>query len=297
MKRIFAILALALLVTGASADYIAQFSPESSSLLISNDRLASEGQYGNYTATIGYAGGNAYVSVSGTDESLAALELEVGRAISEKLLSTACKPAQIAGMNESAVYCNPNGEWVGCAQTGECKIIPPAPMGASATSPNEGAGALPEAGTGAAAIGSALPTDDRSAKALPLPPGQRMGATQGEPAATINPEQMVQLLGAFLAIIVASYLLLQHKPPEISAVDKRLLENETRSGILQELSDADRIPTDLSNKLGKSKATVVEHLSALSSAGFVERIETPGKKYVFYRLTRKGKIALLKRAG
>jgi DNA-binding MarR family transcriptional regulator len=123
----------------------------------------------------------------------------------------------------------------------------------------------------------------------------------GSPPAPLQPqgisaEQLVQLLGALFAVIVVSYLLLQQKGPEITPQDLQLLSNETRSGILHELEVADKIPTDLSNKLGKSKATVVEHLETLSSAGFVEKISTPGKKYVFYRLTRKGKVAILRKA-
>ena len=84
---------------------------------------------------------------------------------------------------------------------------------------------------------------------------------------------------------------------EVNPQEEKLLDNETRAGIMAELSNADKIPTDLSAKLGKSKATVVEHLSTLASAGFVERVSTPGRKYVFYRLTQKGKRALLRRAG
>jgi DNA-binding MarR family transcriptional regulator len=102
-----------------------------------------------------------------------------------------------------------------------------------------------------------------------------------------------------IAVVVASYLILQQRQVqlEIDPQEEKLLDNATRAGIMQELSGADRIPTDLSIKLGKSKATVVEHLTTLSSAGFVERVATPGRKYVFYRLTQKGKRALLRRAG
>ena len=105
------------------------------------------------------------------------------------------------------------------------------------------------------------------------------------------------MAGVFLAVIVASYLILHQRQEQIDPQTERLLENETRSGILEELETADKIPTDLSLKLGKSKATIVEHLGALLEAGFVEKLATPGKKFVYYRLTRKGKQALLRRAG
>jgi|GEM_PF-965355 len=114
----------------------------------------------------------------------------------------------------------------------------------------------------------------------------------------IGAEQVLQLVAAFLAVIIASYLILQQRnEPEITHEVERLLSNETRAGILEELSVADKIPTDLSNRLGKSKATIVEHLDTLVCAGIVERIETEGRKFVYYRLTQRGKQIRLKRAG
>jgi len=106
------------------------------------------------------------------------------------------------------------------------------------------------------------------------------------------------LAGALAIAAVAAYLLLHQRQitEQIEPQVERLLENETRAGILRELEAADRIPTDLSARLNKSKATISEHLEELVGAGLVERLETPGRKFVFYRLTRKGKQALL-RAG
>jgi DNA-binding MarR family transcriptional regulator len=127
-------------------------------------------------------------------------------------------------------------------------------------------------------------------------------AARSEAAAPVAPkgvtfEQLLPFLGAALAIVVLSYLTLQQRQVHLEPQEERLLENETRAGIVKELSVADRIPTDLSVKLGKSKATVSEHLDELVTAGFVERVATPGKKFVFYRLTRKGRQAILRRAG
>jgi DNA-binding MarR family transcriptional regulator len=114
----------------------------------------------------------------------------------------------------------------------------------------------------------------------------------------LGTEQVLQLLGAFLAVLVASYLILHgRQEPVLDAATEKLLDNPTRAGIMEELSSADKIPTDISAKLGKSKAAVVEHLAALSEAGLVERIATPGKKFVFYKLTQKGRQILLRRAG
>jgi len=114
----------------------------------------------------------------------------------------------------------------------------------------------------------------------------------------IGTEQVLQLLGAFLAVLVASYLILQSRhEPVLDPATEKLLDNPTRAGIMEELSSADKIPTDISAKLGKSKASVVEHLSALMDAGLVERIATPGKKFVFYKLSQKGRQLLLRRAG
>jgi len=114
----------------------------------------------------------------------------------------------------------------------------------------------------------------------------------------LGAETVLQMLAAFLAVIIASYLILQSRhEPGIDAQAERLLENPTRAGIMEELSSADKIPTDLSTRLGKSKASVVEHLSTLLEAGLVERIATPGKKFVYYRLTQKGRQMLLRRAG
>ena len=45
----------------------------------------------------------------------------------------------------------------------------------------------------------------------------------------------------------------------------------------------------MSRKLGKSKATISEHLDKLVEAELVDKIERDGKKWVFYSLTRKGK--------
>lgn len=148
------------------------------------------------------------------------------------------------------------------------------------------AGASAPSGTGAA--GSASKAASESQAAAPAQGG-------------INGTQVLQLLAAFILVVIASYLILSSRPEavQMQQVDpqvERLLQNETRKGIMNELSVADKIPTDLSNRLGKSKAAIVEHLAELMEAGLVERLETPGKKFVYYRLTQKGRQILLRKA-
>lgn len=72
----------------------------------------------------------------------------------------------------------------------------------------------------------------------------------------------------------------------------RALSSDTRLGILNVLTEGDRTPTDISYKLQKSKSTICEHLEKLQEAELVEKIEREGKKWVFYKLTSKGKIIL-----
>lgn len=68
----------------------------------------------------------------------------------------------------------------------------------------------------------------------------------------------------------------------------KVLAVETRMDILKELSEGDRTPSDLSKKLKKSNATIVEHLDALVKSGLVSKTVQPGKKWVFYTLTERG---------
>lgn len=77
----------------------------------------------------------------------------------------------------------------------------------------------------------------------------------------------------------------------VTIVDRevlKVLSAETRMDILKELSRGDRTPSDLSKKLNKSNATIVEHLDILAKAGLVKKLESPGKKWVFYTLTERG---------
>jgi Ca-activated chloride channel family protein len=76
----------------------------------------------------------------------------------------------------------------------------------------------------------------------------------------------------------------------------RALSSDTRIEILNTLLEGERTPTDISSKLNKSKATIVEHLDKLREADLVEKIEVDGRKWVFYKLTPRGK-SIIKKGG
>ncbi len=78
----------------------------------------------------------------------------------------------------------------------------------------------------------------------------------------------------------------------VTIVDKdilKVLSGDTRLKILKELSQGNRTPSDLGKKFSKSNSTILEHLDILVKAGLVTKIEQPGRKWVFYTLTDKGK--------
>jgi DNA-binding transcriptional ArsR family regulator len=78
----------------------------------------------------------------------------------------------------------------------------------------------------------------------------------------------------------------------VTIVDREVLKVlavDTRMDILKQLSFGGRTPSDLGKKLKKSDATIVEHLDVLCKAGLVKKVEQPGKKWVFYTLTERGK--------
>lgn len=76
----------------------------------------------------------------------------------------------------------------------------------------------------------------------------------------------------------------------------RALSSDTRMEIMNTLLEGERTPTDISSKLNKSKATIVEHLDKLREADLVEKIEVDGRKWVFYKLTPRGK-SIVKKGG
>src|ERR1700704_3613770 len=71
----------------------------------------------------------------------------------------------------------------------------------------------------------------------------------------------------------------------------RALASDVRVEILKRLDARRETVTDLSNLLGLSKPTLLEHLEKLQSAGLVKRIDE-GRKWIYYELTDKGRKIL-----
>ncbi len=274
MRNTLPLFAALLLMLSVNATYIAHFSSPPASLSSNATNFTYAGGIGEYAVAVEKLDSSIAVIVEGEEESYGALAYEVGTLMSRGELSAPCKAAEMYSVKEAEVYCNSDGEWVSCYADPFCQaLLPPpaAPKAADASIP---------------AMEAFSQTTARSEEAAPV------AAPKG-----FTLEELLPFFGAVVAIVVLSYLTLQQRQLHFEPREERLLENETRAGIVRELSVADRIPTDLSSKLGKSKATVSEHLDELVTAGFVERVATPGRKFVFYRLTQKGKQALLRRAG
>lgn len=74
-------------------------------------------------------------------------------------------------------------------------------------------------------------------------------------------------------------------------VSKKLLKTltvDTRTDILKNLEKRPMTASELSRKLGKHVTTVSEHLNVLKKSELVERVERPGRKWVYYKLTKPG---------
>jgi len=274
MKNTLLLMALLMLPLAYPASS-ASFSTGAASL---PENIEMDGHFGNYTLVAFSSGSSVTVAVFGENESQSSLVSEIDWLTQNEKLYTTCDigamPAPVEGQE---TYCNSDGTWMN-----DSAIVPtsaPMPTGS----------AIQDSGAGGSARATSSAQQEKSSGASPTP---------AAPQSQLGTEQVLQLLGAFLAVLVASYMILHgRQEPVLDAATEKLLDNPTRAGIMEELSSADKIPTDISNKLGKSKAAVVEHLAALSEAGLVERIATPGKKFVFYKLTQKGRQVLLRRAG
>ncbi len=69
----------------------------------------------------------------------------------------------------------------------------------------------------------------------------------------------------------------------------KVLSSDTRKEIIRLLGERNMTVTELSKSLELSKSTVHEHLTKLLEAGFVNKLDQEGKKWVYYELTKKGK--------
>ncbi len=68
-----------------------------------------------------------------------------------------------------------------------------------------------------------------------------------------------------------------------------VVSSETRKEILKYLNRRNMTVTELSRELDLSKSTVHEHLKKLKNAGFINKLDREGRKWVYYELTKKGK--------
>lgn len=78
-------------------------------------------------------------------------------------------------------------------------------------------------------------------------------------------------------------------------VSKSLLKTitvDTRVEILKFLEKRQMTASELSRFLSKHVTTISEHLVLLKNSDLVERVERPGRKWIYYRLTRQGKKVL-----
>lgn len=90
---------------------------------------------------------------------------------------------------------------------------------------------------------------------------------------------------------------IMEEPTVVDHKTLKALAADTRMGIIRELSRGSLTPSDLGKRLKKSDATIVEHLGKLQDSGLVNRVEEPGKKWVFYSLTNKGSDLISNRSG
>ncbi len=71
--------------------------------------------------------------------------------------------------------------------------------------------------------------------------------------------------------------------------DLKALASDTRVEILKKLKERNYTISELSSKLGHSKSTLHEHISKLVEANLVEKADNHTSKWVYYRLSRKGR--------
>ncbi len=74
-------------------------------------------------------------------------------------------------------------------------------------------------------------------------------------------------------------------------VSKKLLKTitvDTRTDILKALQNRPMTASELSRALNKHVTTVTEHLGVLKNSDLIERVERPGRKWIYYKLTKPG---------
>lgn len=93
--------------------------------------------------------------------------------------------------------------------------------------------------------------------------------------------------------LVPSSPIMMPGPPRITLDQEsfKALASEVRVGVLKKLDERRQTVTDLSNLLGLSKPTLLEHLEKLQTAGLVKRVDE-GRKWIYYELSDKGRKIL-----
>ncbi|MEM5844381.1 MAG: DUF5667 domain-containing protein [Candidatus Aenigmatarchaeota archaeon] len=79
---------------------------------------------------------------------------------------------------------------------------------------------------------------------------------------------------------------------KISREFLKTIAADTRVDILKALEERPMTASELSRFLNKHVTTISEHLEILKKSNLVERIERPGRKWVYYQLTKEGKKIL-----
>lgn len=79
---------------------------------------------------------------------------------------------------------------------------------------------------------------------------------------------------------------------ELDFASIQALSSTTRLRILKQLLEKESTPTDLSDRVDRSKSTVTSHLDVLCDAGLVEKDAEEGRRRVIYRPTDKAKVIL-----
>lgn len=72
-------------------------------------------------------------------------------------------------------------------------------------------------------------------------------------------------------------------------ISKNLLKTisvDTRVQILKLLEKRQMTASEISQALNKHVTTISEHLDILKNSNLVERVERPGRKWIYYRLTK-----------
>lgn len=72
----------------------------------------------------------------------------------------------------------------------------------------------------------------------------------------------------------------------------RTISVDTRADILKALDKRQMTASELSRYLNKHVTTIHEHLGVLSGSSLIEKIERPGRKWIYYKLTKSGKKIL-----